>query len=93
MYFVGMEFVGPSKRVWAGIISNIFFTSGYAFLTGVAFFIRDWHTLELVMAAPVGIFLIYWWYVFNERDMIWTGFSYIRACNHHVDKDLRDAIS
>ncbi|XP_071112698.1 organic cation transporter protein-like [Haliotis cracherodii] len=62
-FVIGMEFVGPSKRVWAGIISNFFFTSGYAFLTGVAFFIRDWHTLELVMAAPVGIFLIYWWII------------------------------
>ncbi|XP_067675805.1 organic cation transporter protein-like [Haliotis asinina] len=62
-FVIGMEFVGPSKRVWAGIISSFFFTSGYLFLTGVAFFIRDWHTLELVMATPVAVFLIYWWII------------------------------
>lgn len=65
-----MEIVGPSKRVWTGVMVQVFFAIGMTILSGVAYFIRDWHTLELAMAVPVGIFLIYWWSVLNIMAII-----------------------
>ncbi|XP_067676242.1 organic cation transporter protein-like [Haliotis asinina] len=62
-FVIGMEIVGPSKRVWTGIMIEVFFAIGMTLLSGVAYFIRDWHTLELAMAVPVALFLIYWWVI------------------------------
>ncbi|XP_046326554.1 organic cation transporter protein-like [Haliotis rufescens] len=62
-FVIAMEIVGPSKRVWTGVMVQVFFAIGMTILSGVAYFIRDWHTLELAMAVPVGIFLIYWWVI------------------------------
>ncbi|XP_046553875.1 organic cation transporter protein-like [Haliotis rubra] len=58
-----MEIVGPSKRVWTGVMVQVFFAVGMTILSGAAYLIRDWHTLELAMAVPVGIFLVYWWVI------------------------------
>ncbi|XP_046553874.1 organic cation transporter protein-like [Haliotis rubra] len=62
-FVIGMEVVGPSKRVFTGVFIPVFFALGMTILSGVAYFIRDWHTLELAMAVPVGIFLVYWWLI------------------------------
>ena len=56
-----MEFVGPSKRVWAGIVIAYFFALGLVVLAGVAYFLRDWKYLEIACAAPNGLFLVYFW--------------------------------
>ncbi|XP_046326574.2 organic cation transporter protein-like [Haliotis rufescens] len=62
-FVIGLEIVGPSKRVWTGIMIEVFFAIGMTMLSGVAYFIRDWHTLELAMSIPVAFFLIYWWVI------------------------------
>ncbi|XP_067675418.1 organic cation transporter protein-like [Haliotis asinina] len=62
-FVIALEIVGPSKRVWTGVMVQVFFAIGMTILSGAAYFIRDWHTLELAMAVPVGIFLVYWWVI------------------------------
>ncbi|XP_048240205.1 organic cation transporter protein-like [Haliotis rufescens] len=59
-FVIGIEMVGPSRRVWFGVMTEMFFAIGMVVLTGLAYFIRDWHTLELATAIPVAAFLIYW---------------------------------
>jgi OCT family organic cation transporter-like MFS transporter 4/5 len=42
-----MEIVGPSKRVWAGIVIEYFFAIGLVVLAGVAYALRDWVYIEI----------------------------------------------
>ncbi|KAJ8315471.1 hypothetical protein KUTeg_007621 [Tegillarca granosa] len=56
---IGLEFVGPSKRIWSGIIIELVFCIGELLLCGAAYFIRDWRTLQLVLSVPSAVSLIY----------------------------------
>ncbi|KAJ8029621.1 Organic cation transporter protein [Holothuria leucospilota] len=50
-FVIGMEFVGPSKRVWAGTILSLFFAVGYILLAFLAFFITSWRFLQVAITA------------------------------------------
>ncbi|XP_067676241.1 organic cation transporter protein-like [Haliotis asinina] len=78
-FVMGMEIVGPSKRVWTGIMIAVSFALGETILCGVAYFIRDWHTLELATAVPVGIFLVYWWLIPESPRWLMNEFRYQEA--------------
>ena len=56
-----MELVGPSKRMWAGIIIEYFFAIGLLVLAMVGYFLRDWNHIEMVIAFPNVVYLTYWW--------------------------------
>ncbi|CAC5415437.1 SLC22A4_5 [Mytilus coruscus] len=62
-FVLGMELVGPSKRVWAGIVICYFFAAGMVVLAGVAYLIRDWVYLEIAISIPSVFFLFYWWLI------------------------------
>ncbi|KAJ8314449.1 hypothetical protein KUTeg_006599 [Tegillarca granosa] len=49
---LGIEMVGPSKRAWAGILIHAFFTTGLVYLSGIAYFFRNWQYVQLAVAAP-----------------------------------------
>ncbi|KAK3098164.1 hypothetical protein FSP39_016805 [Pinctada imbricata] len=57
-----MELVGPSKRIYAGIINEYFFALGLVVLSGVAYLLRDWYTIELAVSIPTLLYLFYGWY-------------------------------
>ena len=58
-----MEMVGPSKRLYAGVVCQFFFTTGYILTAAFAYFIKDWRILQAALSAPGILFLCYWWYV------------------------------
>lgn len=60
---LGMEMVGPSKRVWTGMIIEYFFALGLTILAGLAYFIREWQYLEMSVAFTNLIFLCYFWII------------------------------
>lgn len=60
---LGIEMVGPSKRAWAGILIHAFFTTGLVYLSGIAYFFRNWQYVQLAVAAPCVIYLFYWWFI------------------------------
>ncbi|XP_071114672.1 organic cation transporter protein-like [Haliotis cracherodii] len=62
-FVIGIEMVGSSKRVRFGALLETFFAIGMVVLSGLAYFIRDWHTLELATAIPVAACLVYWWII------------------------------
>lgn len=63
IYVTAMEMVGPSKRLYAGVVCQFFFTTGYVLTAAFAYFIKDWRILQVALSAPGIIFLCYWWYV------------------------------
>lgn len=56
--------VGPSKRMFAGVAVQLFFTTGFVLTAGFAYFIRDWRNLQLALTLPGILFFSYWWYVY-----------------------------
>ncbi|GFG37619.1 hypothetical protein Cfor_12698, partial [Coptotermes formosanus] len=62
-YVIAMEMVGPSKRLYAGVVCQFFFTTGYILTAAFAYFIKDWRILQAALSAPGIIFLCYWWFV------------------------------
>ncbi|KAJ8314949.1 LOW QUALITY PROTEIN: hypothetical protein KUTeg_007099 [Tegillarca granosa] len=59
-FIIGLELVGPSKRIYTGLIIELVFCLGELILLALAYFIRDWQTLQLVLTAPSVILLFYW---------------------------------
>ena len=60
-YFSGVELVGPSKRVFAGIIIEFFWCVGLYLLNIIAFFVRDWNILQIVIVAFAPLLIAYIW--------------------------------
>lgn len=51
-YVLGAELVGTKKRAWTCMVTQIFFTIGFCILTGVAYFVRNWRILLIILSAP-----------------------------------------
>ncbi|XP_046573280.1 organic cation transporter protein-like [Haliotis rubra] len=62
-FVIGVEFVGPSKRVWTGLVIELFWVLGMIIMAGLAFLLPDWHHLVLALASPAVLFLSYWWLI------------------------------
>eukprot|EP00095_Tigriopus_kingsejongensis_P008775 snap_masked-scaffold1505_size38140-processed-gene-0.0 protein:Tk08775 transcript:snap_masked-scaffold1505_size38140-processed-gene-0.0-mRNA-1 annotation:"organic cation transporter protein" len=54
-----MEFIGPSYRTLCGFGIEIPFAVGELYVGLLAYFIRDWRTLQVVIAAPFLVFFLY----------------------------------
>ncbi|XP_072178306.1 organic cation transporter protein-like [Diadema setosum] len=63
LFIIGTEYVGPTKRNIAGILFCIPFSLGYMFLALIAFFVREWRTLQIVVTAPTAIFFLVLWFM------------------------------
>ena len=60
LYVLVTEFVGPKDRSFVGTLVWIFYTSSLMVLSGLAYGIRNWRTLSIVISAPVFPLLIFW---------------------------------
>lgn len=60
LYVLTTEFVGPKHRSLAGTVVWIFYTSSLMILSGLAYGIREWRTLSIVISAPAFLLLIFW---------------------------------
>ena len=64
LYVLTTEFVGPKHRSFAGTLVWIFYTSSLMLLAGLAYGIRDWRTLSIVISVPAFPLLIFWRWVY-----------------------------
>ncbi|XP_033740111.1 organic cation transporter protein-like [Pecten maximus] len=62
-FVLGIEIVGPSKRLYAGFLLNYFYSGGVVLLAGVGYGFRHWKYIQIVSSAPLLLFLIYWWII------------------------------
>ncbi|XP_055889221.1 organic cation transporter protein-like [Biomphalaria glabrata] len=62
-YTLSTELVGPRYRVFAGFVSQSFYSIGFMTLAGMAYLIREWRYLEMAITFPVILFSLYWWFL------------------------------
>ncbi|KAL8595352.1 hypothetical protein ACOMHN_020105 [Nucella lapillus] len=60
---LGMEMVGPSKRVLVGIAIEVMWCVGMVLLLVMGYFIRNWRYLEIALSVPSIVLLAYWWLI------------------------------
>ena len=54
-----MEFVGPNSRSWVGAHYLSIFSIGFAFLSLVGYFARDWHDMQIWESLQLKFFVIF----------------------------------
>uniref|UniRef100_A0A1B0DMI4 Major facilitator superfamily (MFS) profile domain-containing protein n=1 Tax=Phlebotomus papatasi TaxID=29031 RepID=A0A1B0DMI4_PHLPP len=62
-FILGMELVGPERRVLGAFFINCSFALGEALLGLLAMLTRDWRLLLIVSYAPTFVFVTYHWLV------------------------------
>ncbi|EFX66628.1 hypothetical protein DAPPUDRAFT_302495 [Daphnia pulex] len=63
IYYVwGVEAVGESYRVVVGFMFQLLFTAGSAVLGIIAYFVRDWRKLHLIIGVPIFTFVSLYWF-------------------------------
>ncbi|KAJ8010949.1 hypothetical protein DPEC_G00080460 [Dallia pectoralis] len=60
-YVLGAEWTGNNKRALFTIFSHCFYAIGLILLSGVAYGVRTWRTLQLVLSSPVLILGVFYW--------------------------------
>ena len=56
-----MEFLGPSKRKLAGVVTHICYEIGNIILGLTAYGIRDYQYLQVAISLPALFMLSYYW--------------------------------
>ncbi|XP_050311256.1 organic cation transporter protein-like isoform X2 [Anthonomus grandis grandis] len=62
-YVMGLEMVGSSKRLVAGMVVFIFFSGGYMLIALFAKLLPNWRHLQLALTLPGILFIFYWWLI------------------------------
>lgn len=66
-----VEWIPTKARTLVGTLSSFFFTFGQMVLAGIAYWLRDWRKLQVVVCAPHFLFFAYsWWYSESARWLV-----------------------
>ncbi len=64
------EHADKGYRAMLGIIEQVPFAIGYMMLPGLAYFLRDWNTLQLSFGVISTGLVVYYWYSNNEHVLL-----------------------
>ena len=62
-FVLATELIGPSYRGFAGTMAQCFFTTGLLILPIVAYLVRDWRTLSVLLSLPFCVFILFFRWV------------------------------
>ncbi|XP_022110873.1 organic cation transporter protein-like [Acanthaster planci] len=62
-YVLVTEYIGPSKRALVGVSLQVFFAFGLTVLPVLAYLIRSWRLLQLVIALPTVLYFFLYFYI------------------------------
>ncbi|XP_061177670.1 organic cation transporter protein-like [Saccostrea echinata] len=62
-YVLGMEWVGFSKRIFAGCVVPLIGPLGEMYLILISYLTRTWHWMAIFSAIPFGLYIILWWFI------------------------------
>lgn len=62
-FVLGVELVGPTKRVLSGTIISSCYAVGEIFVAGVAWWLKDWRPMLLVIYIPPLLLFLYFWII------------------------------
>ncbi|XP_034539856.1 solute carrier family 22 member 6-A [Notolabrus celidotus] len=66
-----VEWIPTRERTLVGTLTSFFFTFGQMILAGLAYWLRDWRKLQVVVCAPQFLFFAYsWWYSESARWLV-----------------------
>lgn len=57
-FVLATELIGPSYRGFAGTMAQCFFTCGLLILPIIAYLVRDWRTLTVLLSLPFCVFIL-----------------------------------
>ncbi|XP_029600369.1 solute carrier family 22 member 13b [Salmo trutta] len=60
-YVLGAEWTGNNKRALFTIFSHCFYAIGLMLMSGIAYGVRDWRILQLVLFSPVLFLGVFYW--------------------------------
>ncbi|XP_049597910.1 solute carrier family 22 member 6 [Syngnathus scovelli] len=71
-----VEWIPTKTRTLAGTLTSFYFTFGQMLLAGLAYWLRDWRKLQLVVCAPHFLsFAFSWWLAESPRWLVLRGRS------------------
>ncbi|KAK3097593.1 hypothetical protein FSP39_011253, partial [Pinctada imbricata] len=62
-YVIGMEWVGPSKRTYVGLVIALIAPVGEFYLTLASYLTRQWKYTEIIIAVPVALYSLCWFFI------------------------------
>ncbi|XP_067097482.1 solute carrier family 22 member 2-like isoform X2 [Osmerus mordax] len=65
-YVLITEIVGVEYRRTVGVIYQMFFSVGILILPLLAYYIKDWRWLQVVITVPYIVFLAYYWWLLSQ---------------------------
>ncbi|XP_034746789.1 solute carrier family 22 member 6 [Etheostoma cragini] len=66
-----VEWIPTRERTLVGTLTSFFFTFGQVILAGLAYWLRDWRKLQVVVCAPQFLFFAYsWWFSESARWLV-----------------------
>jgi len=78
-----MEIVGAPRRMFTGMMIQVFFAVGVCYVALVSFLLKSWQYINLAVVIPTVFYLSYWWYVLTVL-CVWVLFVFLNIYSYYT---------